>query len=459
MNKQVDQWIDTHKDRIVCALQELIRYASVSNSAAAVEGAPFGNDVKGALDFALSLCSSFGFTATDLDGYIGYADYGDGKETLGILTHLDVVPEGEGWTKPAFGAQLIDGRIYGRGALDDKGPAIAAIFALAAVKSCGIPLERTVRLMMGCDEECGMGCMKHYIENRPLPDIAFSPDANYPLVNSEKGIFHCCFEKSFSSPSAITLNAGTVVNAVPGKATAFVPLDRALIEPVADAFFKERGFEATLDTTHGGTSITLLGVGAHASLPEDGKNALLGMLDLLSRLSSHLPEEDAANISALHKTLAYDTHGETIGLSCEDESGCLTLNPGLMRWDAKGYRLDIDIRYPITMDNDLILSRLDAAPLGTRGDTAFKAGHYVSENSELVQKLLAVYEARSGEYLPPMKIGGGTYARCIGNAVAFGPEIPGGDNRIHMADEFMAVDDLMYHTKMIADAIIALAGK
>ncbi len=451
MNKQVDQWIDAHKDTLVCALQDIIRFPSVSS--AAEENAPFGKPAREALDYALSLCASFGFDVCDLDGYMGYADCGAGEETLGVLTHLDVVPAGDGWTFPPFNAMIHDGRIYGRGALDDKGPAIAAIFALAAIHSCGIPFTRKVRLMMGCDEECGMGCMKHYIENRPLPDLAFSPDAEYPLVNSEKGIFHCAYTKKF--PSKIRLNAGTVVNAVPDKATAFVPIPMEEVAPVADAFSSKEGFPCTLDTTQGGTCITVIGVGAHASMPEDGQNALLGMLSLLSLLP--LDEADAAAVASLHKAFGFDRHGETMGLDCTDESGRLTCNPGLMQWDSKGYTVCIDIRYPITMDNDLLLRKLDAALPGERNDTAFKAGHFVPEDSELVQKLLNVYEKRSGQYLPPKRIGGGTYARCIGNAVAFGPEIPGGDNRIHMADEFMRVEDLLYHTKMIADAILSLA--
>ncbi|MDO5110797.1 MAG: Sapep family Mn(2+)-dependent dipeptidase [Clostridia bacterium] len=451
MNKQVDQWIDAHKDTLVCALQDIIRFPSVSGAAA--PDAPFGKPVREALDYALSLCEGFGFDVCDLDGYMGYADCGEGAETLGVLTHLDVVPAGDGWTHDPYGASIADGRIYGRGTLDDKGPAIAAIFALAAIKSCGLPFTRKVRLMMGCDEECGMGCMKYYIENRPLPDLAFSPDADYPLVNSEKGIFHCSYTKKF--PSAIRLNAGTVVNAVPDKATAFVPIPLADVIPLADAFSAKEGFPCTLDSTQGGTSISLAGVGAHASMPEDGQNALLGMLALLSTLP--LGDADAAAVQALHNTFRFDRHGETIGIDCTDESGRLTCNPGLMQWDSEGYTICIDIRYPITMDNDLLLAKLDAAIAGARSDTMFKAGHFVPEDSELVQKLLAVYEARSGQYLPPKRIGGGTYARCIGNAVAFGPEIPGGDNRIHMADEFMSVDDLVYHTKMIADAMIALA--
>ncbi len=453
MNKQVDQWIDAHKDVLVCALQDVVRFPSVSS--AAEENAPFGKPVREALDYALSLCAGFGFATCDLDGYMGYADCGVGAETLGILTHLDVVPAGDGWTRAPYGGEIADGRIYGRGTLDDKGPAIAAIFALAAVKSCGLPFYRSVRLMMGCDEECGMSCMKHYIENRPLPDLAFSPDAEYPLVNSEKGIFHCAYTKKF--PSALRFHAGTVVNAVPDKATAFVPIPMDTVAPIANAFSAEAGFPCTLDATQDGVSITLQGVGAHASTPEEGKNALLGMLALLCKLP--LGEADACAAAALHNAFGFDRHGETMGLDATDESGRLTCNPGLMQWDSEGYTVCIDIRYPITMDNDLLLAKLDAALAGERSDTMFKAGHFVPEDSELVQKLLAVYEARSGQYLPPKRIGGGTYARCIGNAVAFGPEIPGGDNRIHMADEFMRVDDLVYHTKMIADAIIALATK
>ena len=197
MNAIVDRWISDHKDEIVKALQESVRIPSVEGTAEA--GAPFGANVKRALDHALELGKGFGFETRDMDGYIGLIDHGEGEETLGIMCHLDVVPEGEGWDHPPYGAEIVDGNIVGRGTMDDKGPAISAIYALAAVKAAGLKMRRKVRIMLGCDEESGWGCMSHYYEHEKMPDMAFSPDADYPVVNSEKGIVHATFIRRFSS--------------------------------------------------------------------------------------------------------------------------------------------------------------------------------------------------------------------------------------------------------------------
>lgn len=457
MHQQIDQWIDAQREDIVRALQEIVRFPSVSEAEKAAPGAPFGPRVREALDYALGLCASLGLETEDVDGYVGVAAHGQGEECLGVLGHLDVVPEGEGWTKGAFSGLLEDGRIYGRGTLDDKGPTIAAIFALAAIKACKIPLRRRVQILMGCDEECGMRCMAYYAKHRPMPDLAFSPDSDYPVVNSEKGIFHCAYTVHYES--ALRADAGSVVNAVPGRAAAFVPLQKADVEAAAAALGAEAGCPVELAEAEGGCNVTVLGKDAHASLPEEGKNAIQGLLALLCRLP--LPEADAKWAKALHEALRFDMYGESVGLDASDESGRLTLNPGLLHWDEYGFRLDLDIRAPISMEEAFITAKLDAAfpAPAVRSDTQFKKGHFVSPESELVTALTDVYAARSGERLPPKKIGGGTYARCIENGVAFGPEIPGKEARVHQADEYMEADDLLYHTKMFADAILALAAE
>ena len=449
MNSKTDLWIDSRREEIISALQKLITFKSVS-CRSDVPGEPFGPECKKALTHTLSLCEDMGFKPVDMDGYIGYADYGKGEETLGILTHLDVVPEGDGWTKGApYEGKVIDGWMVGRGTLDDKGPAIASVYALAAVKEAGYEFRRNVRLIFGCDEETGMGCLTHYMQHERIPDIAFSPDAEYPLVNSEKNIYHAKF--TYEYPSAITFKAGTVVNAVPGSAEAFVP---CAIETVQAAMAGKEGLEAK--AAEGGTVITATGSAAHASTPECGKNAIQMMIALLCELP--LPEADLSAINAIKAAYGMEYNGESVGLDKSDESGRLTLNLGLMDWNDKGYALSIDIRAPISVLEDEISEKLAASlPMAKLEDVSFSHGHYVPEDSELVSGLLKVYRERTGDMSAPKRIGGGTYARHFDTAVAFGIEREYRENRLHMVDEALNMEDFIEDVKIMADAIVELA--
>lgn len=449
MLQKIDEWIQSHENEIIFTLCELIRIKSVQDGPE--QGAPFGVNVKRALTFMLKTAESYGLATRDMDGYIGYADAGYGDKTLGIMCHLDVVPEGAGWEHAAFSAEIENGLIFGRGAMDDKGPAVCALFALAAVVACGVPFRRRVRLLFGCNEEGGWDCINHYASLERMPDLAFSPDCSYPLVHSEKGILCASYKKPFASK--LRISAGTRPNVVPGLATAFVPLapDRINAEdcPLPCEVIAEKG----------GSTITVTGLAAHASKPEDGKNAILALFKLLSALP--LDGEDASTVGALCAALSMDMHGEGMGLDYEDASGRLTVNPAVLAWNESGIeRFDFDLRCPMTKSCGEVRERLNAALAGT-GLTLFEnhiqAAHYVDPDSELVKTLLGVYAARTGEYLPPIATGGGTYARAIKNAVAFGCERPGVDNRIHMPDEFISIDDLMFNTRMLCDAIIALS--
>lgn len=465
MNKQTDAWLDAHQDQLVTALQRSIRFPSVSRGEESAPGAPFGKTIRAALADMLALCEGFGMTVCDMDGYIGYADAGAGEEMLGILTHLDVVPAGGGWTYPAFGGEVHDGILYGRGTLDDKGPAIASVFALAAVMASGAPFRRRVRLLFGCDEETGMHCLHHYLSSpsAEIPTMSFSPDGGYPVVNSEKGILHVRYEKRYAS--ALTFEAGTVVNAVPGKATATVPLTEAEVQTALGAFLARpaldgetfsEAFRFACAPEGARTRIEVTGVSAHASTPELGKNALQALVALLSVLP--LPEMDAETARSLHAALGMDRNGEIMGLDFTDASGRLTLNPGLLSWNGQGLTLSLDIRYPLSMTGAQVAAAIDAAfPGFARTQFEDSPGHMVPVESELVQKLTEVYAHRSGTWLAPRQIGGGTYARHLPNAVAFGPEVPGEESRVHMADECIALSALLYNAKMYADAIVALA--
>ena len=363
------------------------------------------------------------------------------------------------WTYPPYGGEIHDGKLYARGTMDDKGPAFAALYAMKAIKECGVPLRRSVRLILGCDEESGMSCLKHYNQVAKAPTLSFSPDAEYPVVNSEKMIFRTEYEKKFDS--AITLHAGTRRNVVPGEAVATVPLALSRIVPIMEAFMEGSEFACSAEAIdENNTKITMKGLAAHASEPEHGKNAMLAMLALLDKLP--LEGEDAHTVNALTNALKFDCHGETLGIDREDASGRLTLNPGVLDWDETGiHRLTFDVRAPISSKAEELEKKITEGIKETglvQTDISWSEGYYISPDDELVKKLLDVYAARFGQRLEPLAIGGGTYARHMKNSVAFGIERPGEPGRAHMPDEYIPVNDLIEDTKTIADAIIALAG-
>lgn len=454
MNKKVENLINGYQNDIVNSVQQSIRFKSVEEPAAG-EGAPFGLGVKGALCHALELAESFGFDTVNYDGYVGCVDYGKGEEMLGIVCHVDVVPEGEGWTYPPYAAEIHDGRIYGRGAMDDKGPAICAIYALKAIKEAGLPMRRRVRIILGTNEETGWGCMNHYKKVAEIPTLTISPDAEYPLVNSEKGIYHPTFKCLVNTN--IRVNGGTRANVVCGKASVFVPIPAFEVEQLLYVV-ENSGMTAEIEETENGTNVLIVGRDAHGSMPEQGKNAMQAAFALLAELP--LVGEDKRVAEILHNTFKFDMHGESIGIDRTDSSGRLTLNPGVIKWDENGFELAIDVRHPTSMSYLEVRDAINEALIKLNPELIHEKqqdGHYIPEDSELVSKLLKVYEERTGKYEAPLAIGGGTYARAFPNAVAFGCEKAGVSGPIHMPDEYVGIDELMFDTNMLADAIIALA--
>ncbi|MEL7607902.1 MAG: Sapep family Mn(2+)-dependent dipeptidase [Bacillota bacterium] len=457
MNTAVDSIICGLTDEIVSDVRQTIRFRSVRGPAAG-RGAPFGEEIKQCLDYVLNLAKTMGFAVKNLDGYAGVIDYDCGcDETFGVLCHLDVVPAGSGWIHDPFAAQMGGKRIYGRGALDNKGPALSSLYALHSVKRAGVPLRRNVRIILGCDEETGWQCMEHYRSVEPLPDLAISPDAKYPLIWSEKNVLQASYAKKFSS--RITADAGTMPNVVPGEARCRIPLAPESVCAAASAVEAETGCTVLLNAEGVGARILVRGASAHASRPEQGNNAAAALLSLLARLPLG-SDSDMAN--ALAERFCDDLNGQWIGIDHADETGRTSMNLGILRWNEAGIeRLTVDTRFPFSLSIDMAQKALEEAllplgflPLGTYQ----KAIHIVPRESELVTTLLDVYERRAGARLEPIADGSITYARTIPNAVAFGCGRPGRGECIHMPEEHITVEDLMFNTHMLADAILALAG-
>lgn len=435
----------------IAALQALIRIPSVK--APPVGICPFGKPIQSALDYVLSRARMLGFATKDLDGYAGIVDYGNGDETLGILAHLDVVPAGDGWSLPPFSGEVKGGRVYGRGASDNKGPAISALYALSAIASADIPLKRRVRIILGCDEESGWSCMAYYKQHEPLPTLAFSPDAEYPLVYSEKTILHAIFSRKHTD-SRIQIRSGERVNVVPGLAEAYILGNYEGVPSIL-------GFTTKVQPRGSETYIRVEGLGAHASTPEKGRNALQALLKMLCAMP--LSEKDAAALHILHNMLKLDMHGEVLGIDHSDESGRLTLNPGLLYWDTECATIGFDARLPHSLEAENVLAVLKNAlePAGfTLQEYNIQPSHVVQKDSQLVQALLNVYRTQTGDVqAAPLAIGGGTYARAIPSAVAFGCDWPDAPMVAHMPDEYIEIQDILRNTHMMVDAILALAGE
>ena len=454
--KQTDRWIQDHMEEILRELRTSIQIPSVKGESA--PGAPFGTEVRRALDHVLGIARRYGFETTDEEGYIGYADMPGGREMLGILAHVDVVDVSDHWTHPPFAGEIVDGCLYGRGAIDDKGPAIGTLYALAAVRACGYRFRRSVRIFFGCDEETGFGCINYYLENGGrMPDLSFSPDSEYPLVNSEKGICQMRFEKRF--PSTIRAEAGLSVNAVPDSARARLPYSRAAVEAAVAAVPERDGLSFRITEEGEYCLLEVQGKAAHAGCPQEGRNALQALIAAMVHLP--LAGEEKATAEGLYTLFRQECYGESCGLAMEGIGGRLTVNVSLLRWDETGIcDLGIDCRCPPVGDLDQAAARLRACleKIGLKQTAVHQtAGHYVAADTELPQKLLDVYEARFGQRPAPLSVGGGTYARCLNNAVGFGYMRPNIAYHAHMDDEMIPLDHYKEDICLMADAIVALA--
>lgn len=420
---------------------------------------PFGEGVADALSYMENLCLSLGFDVQVFDGYALHAEMGQGKYTLGILAHLDVVPEGDGWTYPPFGAEIHNGKIYARGAQDDKGPAIAALFAVKAVFESGhVPNNCRVRLIFGCDEESGGNVDIQYYKKqvKKLPDFGFSPDADFPLIYIEKGITRLMLTgQNDGEANLLSLFGGLRPNVVPDYAEAKIalPVDFSLPEKAVSNFNKEYNAKISVDISlH--MHVASRGKTAHAMAPKNGKNAVSLLLLFLNR---YVP--CGSFVKGLAEMIGLQTDGGRAGLAGVDEAGPLTLNIGIISLEKNNPSAILDIRYPLCMDKDTIENQLQAvlSPYHVEVKTIFdEPPHHVPKDHPLVKTLLKVYADITGLPASPIAIGGGTYARCMQNTVAFGALFPGSPDVMHQKDEFIDIEDLMLATRIYAEAVRAL---
>ncbi len=455
--KKLDEIVESLQEPLIKTLQKWVRINSVKGEAA--PNAPFGPAVRQALDTALADCRELGFEVRDIDGYAGDAQMGEGEDVLGILAHLDIVPAGDGWKQDPFGGEIIDGRIYGRGTNDDKGPAVAALYAMKAVQMAGIKLKKRVRLILGCDEESGMEDMKYYKEHADMPKTGFSPDACFPVINTEKGLYQLRLrgEACAEGLKVVSIDAGQRPNVIPGLASAIVMGYGDTVQKV-EAFSKAAGYPVTAEKMDDGlVKVTAQGVAGHAAMPEIAKNAIGRLLKTLEHLGVQGP------LKTLAQAIGTEYDGASLNIAVSDKiSGALTLNIGILKADEQSVEVTLDIRYPVMVNPDAITKAITAAvsPAGLAiVFSAAKAPHHVPEGSQLVQSLLDAYHEVTGLERKAIAIGGGTYARCLQEGVAFGALFPDDEELAHQAGEYMTVDGLMKNVKIYVRAIIKLAAE
>ncbi len=464
--KEIEQYIDSHRQEMVDDICTLCRINSEKMPYS--EGKPYGEGAFDALMAALNMAEKYGFSVKNYDNYVGTADLNDKESWLDILAHLDVVPAGEGWveTEPYEPLEK-DGRLYGRGTADDKGPAVAALYAMRAVKELGIPLSKNVRLILGTDEECGSSDIEHYYSVEKEAPMTFSPDAEFPVINIEKGRleghFNAAWEKSEALPKLVSISAGIKANVVPGKAYATVEgfeindLTAAAAKAEADT-----GIAFEFQVQHEVVNITAIGGGAHASTPQEGRNALTGLLYLLVGLPfADCPQ--IAAVKALNELMPHgDTCGKALGIAMGDQlSGDLTLAFSMLNVSAEGLEGVFDSRCPICSSEENVLKPAKAN-MAAKGilleNDSMIAPHHVDGDSHFVKTLLAAYEAYTGLEGSCQSTGGGTYVHHLENGVAFGACLPGTDNRMHGADEFAVIDELLVSAKIFAQVIVDLCS-
>lgn len=478
MTKNID-WLkeaNARKAELIAATQGFLRIKSVLDPETAREGAPFGEGIRQALDYALEVCRQAGMQVKDVDGYAGHAEFGSGDELIGILSHVDVVPEGEGWSSPPYAAEIVDGKLVARGAIDDKGPTMAAIFAVRLVLELGLPLSKRVRLIFGTDEESSWQCVERYFASEEMPAMGFTPDADFPLIYAEKGLTDLALRQSWDQYAAqhlvdsapidgklVAFSAGRRMNMVPDKAEAILQPSALTAAQIAERYrryLQQTGLSGEVQIGEEQVVLHMEGRSVHGMDPGKGVNAGTELLHFLATLKLDARAEQYIGFADRY---LYRQHGgEALGIAHHDEEmGALTLNTGVLQYEAEGdasFRLNI--RYPHSQSFEQWSAVLEKH--GEEAGFSLEVAehlppHRVDPQHPLVTTLQRVYTEQTGEEAKIIAIGGATYGRSLDVGVAFGPLFPGRPDSAHQRDEHILVDDLVRVTAIYAQAIYELA--
>ena len=450
---RIRAYIEAHTDEMIEDICALCRIDSVKGEAK--DGMPYGEGPYRALMAAKDLCERYGFATKEYADRVVSADLNSGERCLDILAHMDVVAPGDGWTVTGpFEPVTKDGTIFGRGSSDDKGPAVAALYAMRAVKELGYPVSKNCRLILGSDEECGSSDIQHYYAVEPEAPMTFSPDAEFPLINVEKGQFRgeltASVGKGEGNRRLISFVSGDTINIVPGKAEAVVAgFAEAEIRAALNAVMNEIDADYELsfeyDEEQSETVIFAEGAPAHASTPENGVNAGVILLQLLAQLPFD-SEEMVTAIQGMARFFPFgDHHGAALKIDiCDDLSGYTSVSPDIFRGDSSSLSVRFDARTSVaaTEENTILAAKACAENAGFVFSFDFNPAHAVAEDTPFIHTLLSAYTEVTGKEGRCVASGGGTYVQGLQNGVACGAVGETTDTHMHGPDEFMLISEL-----------------
>ena len=426
LESKIDAYIDEVWDDVIRDIEALVAHPSVSDASKAQPGAPFGPEVRAALDEVLSIARRLGYETGEDEGYIGWGDLaGEESAQVATIAHIDVVPAGPGWTGDPFTVRHREGWLIGRGVSDDKGPAVLSLYAGAFFKREGITPRYAFRALLGCDEEVGMTDVHHYLETHENPAFLFTPDAEFPLCNAEKGLFGCTFASApIEGGLILSWSGAEATNAIPSESVVELAVDAAeLPQPRAHAD------RLTIEAVRPGVArVTAHGIGGHAAMPEGTLNAVGLIVGYLRELTGVLAAGEERFLELL--ALVHDgTDGAAMGIASADEAfGPLTSNAGVIAVVDGRITQSLDCRCPASITADEIeatLCELASRYGATVEDVSTKVPFSVDAAHPAVQTLIDVYREVTGDTeAKPFSMGGGTYARNFTCAVSFGPEEP-----------------------------------
>lgn len=433
------------KDEFLISLKTLISYPSVLNEGE--NGTPFGQAIQDVLEKTLEICRDIGFTTyLDPKGYYGYAEIGQGAELLAILCHLDVVPSGDeaDWQTPPFEATIKDGWVFGRGVQDDKGPSLAALYAVKSLLDQGIQFKKRVRFIFSTDEETLWRCMARYNTIEEQASMGFAPDSSFPLTYAEKGLLQVKLHGPGSDQ--LELEVGGAFNVVPDKANYQGPLYEQVCNGLKEAGYDYQSTEQT---------VTVLGVPKHAKDASQGINAVIRLATILAPLQEH------PALSFLATQAGQDGTGRQIfGDIADEPSGHLSFNVAGLMINHERSEIRIDIRTPVLADKEELVELLTRCAQNYQlryEEFDYLAPLYVAKDSKLVSTLMQIYQEKTGDNSPAISSGGATFARTMPNCVAFGALFPGAKQTEHQANECAVLEDLYRAMDIYAEAVYRLA--
>ena len=429
-------------------LCELLKFKSVLDVYRPDSEFPFGVENKKCLDYFLNIGKRDGFDILNVDNYAGHITMGSGNESVGVLGHLDVVPAVGNWTYDPFTPTIVDGKLYARGTLDDKGGIFASYYAMKMIKDLNLPISKEIRIIVGCDEETGSRCVSRYFSKVNKPTYAFSPDAEFPIIYGEKGILSFDINGSIENDEVVSIKAGERYNIVCDEAILTV---KNVNKAYLDEFILSEGCNAKME----GNSYIFYGVSAHAMQPHLGVNAISLMFKFMNK---YYPCNASKFICE-----NFDTTGKLLGIDIYDKDmHDLTINLGICKYENGSLKLGYNLRVPVdehvkVIEDGFRKGLKDYSNLEL-GEFAYSPRHFVDSNSDLVKNLMSAYQDVSGDYeSKPFTIGGGTYARTMENAVAFGPNFLHRPDICHQPDEHIYLEDFIMWIAIYAKAIYLLA--